>query len=103
MSERTDRLPGWEKDSLVESLDRDVSRLNGEVDALQAELTRLRGLIRALPKGPRGSGWGMVRFTTQDEADAYAALLREAQRESPDELNARLEKMEREQKPKNTY
>jgi chromosome segregation ATPase len=42
MSDRTDRLTGWEKDSMVESLHSDVSRLNGEVDALQAELTRLR-------------------------------------------------------------
>lgn len=71
-----------------------------DYDALQAELTRLRGLIQSLGTDARctyrvtGSEdeWDVVRyvgeygygavatFSSKESADAYAALLREAQR-----------------------
>lgn len=45
MSDRTDRMPSWEKDSLVESQNNDISRLEEESQQLRDEVARLRAML----------------------------------------------------------
>jgi len=42
MIEPIDKMPQWEKDSLLKSYHNDVSRLEQEIDRLKAELTQIR-------------------------------------------------------------